>query len=447
MRLLLLFFFSFGICFTQSDKKTYFTKKIDKNLPPIIDGDISDEAWKEVDWQTDFIELQPEENTQPSNQTKFKLLFDDNAIYVFVKSLINPDEIVNRLTRRDQLDGDAIYIAFDSNNDKINSFVFGLSSAGTQRDVFASNNGDNEDESWNAVWYSKTKVDSDGWNAEVKIPFSQLRFKNQDIQIWGFNIMRVDFKVNEQSLWDRVPAGSAGWISESGEIKGISKITPKLNYEIKPFSLVEYNSYENETGNPFRDGSDLKTNFGIDGKINITSDLTLDFTINPDFGQVEADPSVINLDGFEIFFDEKRPFFVEGKNIFDFNFGGQNDNLFFSRRIGKSPSRYPSLNQNEYSSQPANTTILGAIKISGKTNNGWSIGLLESVTSDEFAKISDGQNTRKELVEPQTNYLVARVQKDYNNSNSYIGGIVTNTRRFNLDENLDFLPGKLVLNT
>ena len=334
MRLLFLFFFSFGICFTQSDKKTYFTKKIDKNLPPTIDGDISDEAWEEVDWQTDFIELQPEENTQPSNQTKFKLLFDDNSIYVFVKSLINPDEIVNRLTRRDQLDGDAIYIAFDSNNDKINSFVFGLSSAGTQRDVFASNNGDNEDESWNAVWYSKTKVDSDGWNAEVKIPFSQLRFKNQDIQIWGFNIMRVDFKVNEQSLWDRVPAGSAGWISESGEIKGISKITSKLNYEIKPFSLVEYNSYENETGNPFRDGSDLKTNFGIDGKINITSDLTLDFTINPDFGQVEADPSVINLDGFEIFFDEKRPFFVEGKNIFDFSFLGQNDNLFFSRRIG-----------------------------------------------------------------------------------------------------------------
>ena len=153
MRLLLLFFFSFGICFTQSDKKIYFTKKIDKNLSPIIDGDISDEAWKEVDWQTDFIELQPDENTQPSNQTKFKLLFDDNSIYVFVKSLINPDEIINRLTRRDQLDGDAIYIAFDSNNDKINSFVFGLSSAGTQRDVFASNNGDNEDESWNFFFF------------------------------------------------------------------------------------------------------------------------------------------------------------------------------------------------------------------------------------------------------------------------------------------------------
>ena len=154
--------------------------------------------------------------------------------------------------------------------------------------------------------------------------------------------------------------------------------------------------------------------------------MTLDFTINPDFGQVEADPSVINLDGFEIFFDEKRPFFVEGKNIFDFNFGGQNDNLFFSRRIGKSPSGYPSLNTNEYSNQPLNTTILGAVKISGKTNNGWSIGLLESMTSDEFAKISDGQNTREELVEPQTNYIVARIQKDYNDSNSYVGGILTN---------------------
>ena len=439
MRLLIVFFFSFSICFTQTDKKIYFTKKIDKSLSPVIDGDISDDIWNDVIWQTDFIELQPDENTQPTNQTKFKLLYDDNFVYVFVQSLINPAEIVNRLTRRDELDGDAIYIGIDSNNDKINAFMFGLSSAGTQKDVFASNNGENEDESWNAIWYSKTKVDDEGWNAELKIPFSQLRFKNQDNQTWGFNIMRIDFKNNEQSLWDRVPAGSAGWISESGEIEGISKITNRLNYEIKPFSLVEYNSYETETGNPFRDGSDLKTNFGLDGKINVTSDLTLDFTINPDFGQVEADPSIITLDGFEIFFDEKRPFFVEGKNIFDFGFWGQNNNLFFSRRIGKSPSSYPSLNPNEYSNQPANTTILGAVKISGKTNNGWSIGLLESVTSDEFAKISDGQNSRKELVEPQTNYLVARVQKDYNNNNSYIGGIVTNTRRFNLNGNLDFL--------
>lgn len=439
MRLLLLFFFSFGICFTQSDKKTYFTKKIEDSLSPVIDGEISDQVWNQVEWSSDFIQFQPEENTQPSNQTKYKLLYDNNAVYIFVKSINNPNEIVNRLSRRDKLEGDAIMIGIDSNNDKISSFMFCLSSAGTQVDMFASGNGDKEDESWNAVWYSKTKIDEDGWNAELKIPFSQLRFSNDDNQTWGFNIMRIDFKKNETSLWDRVPVGSAGWISESGEIKGISKITPKLNYEIKPFSLVEYNSYENETGNPFRDGSDLKTNFGIDGKINITSDLTLDFTINPDFGQVEADPSVINLDGFEIFFDEKRPFFVEGKNIFDFNFGGQNDNLFFSRRIGKSPSGYPSLNNNEYSNQPLNTTILGAVKISGKTNNGWSIGLLESMTSDEFAKISDGQNTREELVEPQTNYIVARIQKDYNDSNSYVGGILTNTRRFNLDENLDFL--------
>ena len=312
VRLLLLFFFLSSLSFAQSDKKKYLTKKIDDYLSPVIDGEISDEAWNQVEWQTDFIELAPDENTQPTNQTKFKLLFDNNAVYIFVKSLVNPADLVIRSTRRDEIDGDAIYIGIDSNNDKINAFMFGLSSSGIQLDVFASENGNNEDVSWNAVWYSKTKVDDDGWNAEVKIPFSQLRFKNQDNQTWGFNIMRIDFKNNEQSIWDST-SGTAGWVSESGEIEGISKITPKLNYEIKPFSFTEYNSYQDEIGNPFRDGSDLKTNFGIDGKINITSDLTLDFTINPDFGQVEADPSVISLDGFEIFLTKKDHFLLRVK--------------------------------------------------------------------------------------------------------------------------------------
>ncbi|MBT8288121.1 MAG: hydrolase, partial [Bacteroidia bacterium] len=219
-----------------------------------------------------------------------------------------------------------------------------------------------------------------------------------------------------------------------------------------PYTVAQLDTYESQPGNPFRDGSDTKITGGLDAKIGITNDLTVDLTVNPDFGQVDADPGAIALDGFEIFFQERRPFFVENKNVFDFRIGGGADNLFFSRRIGRTPQGFTTADasKGEYADLPNNTTILGAAKFSGKTKNGWAIGLLESVTSKEFAEIrlderEDVLNSlpeqgepREELVEPFTNYLVTRVQKDFNDRNSYIGGIFTATNR-NIEDNLDYL--------
>ena len=193
--------------------------------------------------------------------------------------------------------------------------------------------------------------------------------------------------------------------------------------------MTKLDSYEPEVGNPYADGRDFNLNAGLDAKIGITNDLTLDVTINPDFGQVEADPAAINLDGFEIFNRDQRPFFVENNNIFDYRFAGNRNNLFFSRRIGRSPQVYPDTPSGAFTNQPKNTTILGAAKFSGKTKNGWSIGVLESMTSKEFTEISTNGTTSESLAEPFTNYFVARVQKDFNEKNTFLGGMFTATNR------------------
>lgn len=221
----------------------------------------------------------------------------------------------------------------------------------------------------------------------MKIPLSQLRFGKSKEQIWGLNIVRNIFRKNERSLWQRIPNAQSGFISEAGELHGLIDLKSQKQLEIQPFTVLQYDSYPKEGSNPFRDGSDFKANFGLDAKIGITNDLTLDLTINPDFGQVEADPGAIALDGFQIFFREQRPFFVENKNIFDFQFANGRDNLFYSRRIGRSPHGEATLTTGEYADTPVNTTILGAAKFSGKTKDGWSIGILESLTSNEYATV------------------------------------------------------------
>ncbi|MCB0475007.1 MAG: carbohydrate binding family 9 domain-containing protein [Flavobacteriaceae bacterium] len=412
-------------------KKSYTTHAIGTERPPVIDGVLDDDAWNIVEWGNDFVEWRPNENTVPTEQTKFKIIYDSKNLYVAIKAYDkHPDSIIRRLSRRDGFVGDRTTIIFDSYHDKRTGFSFTITAAGVKGDEFVSQNGDNWDESWNPIWYTATTVDSEGWNAELKIPLSQLKFGKSDEQIWGLQLMRNYFRTQEHSVWQRIPIDAPGLISEFGELRGLLNIEPQKQLEIQPFSVTQLETYPAEAGNPFRDGSDFKLNGGLDAKIGITNDLTLDLTVNPDFGQVEADPGAITLDAFEIFFEEQRPFFVENKNIFNYdidNFSA--DNLFYSRRIGRNPQIDPEVTDNEYVKKPLNTTILGAAKFSGKTRNGWSVGMLESLTSREFAKIdSDGQR-RKELVEPLTNYFVGRLQKDFNHRNSYIGGIFTATNR------------------
>ncbi len=430
-------------------KKIYVTQAIGGEEPPAVDGELNDLAWNLVDWTGDYIELEPDENTPPSYQTKFKIVYDSKFLYIGVRCYdAEPEQIVRRLSRRDGFDGDWVEFNIDSYHDKRTAFSFTVTAAGVKGDEFISNNGSNWDGSWNPIWYTKTRVDDEGWTAELKIPLSQLKFSGADDQVWGLQSTRRFFRAEERSLWQRKPIDQPGWVSEFGELHGLKKLEPQKQLEIQPYTVTSAETYEAEEGNPFRDGNESDLTVGLDAKIGITNDLTLDLTVNPDFGQVEADPSAIALDGFQIFFREQRPFFVENKNIFDFNISRSRagntfgfDNVFYSRRIGRSPQGSADSGDDEFVDQPDNTPIIGAAKFSGETQDGWALGVLESVTSKRYATIVNGDTDeeRREVVEPLTNYVVARVQKDFNERNSYIGAIATSTNRDNLTEQLDFL--------
>jgi len=451
--LLIIVFFTQCLTAQEEEKKSekvlkriYTTKALGQETAPVIDGLMDDPSWLIVEWTGDYIENQPDENTPPSEQTQFKIVYDKKNLYIGVRAFDSqPDSIVRRLSRRDGFAGDWVEFNIDSYHDLRTAFSFTVTAAGVKGDEFISNNGNNWDSSWNPIWYAKSNIDDKGWTAEIKIPLSQLRFGKSKEQIWGLQSTRRFFRKEERSVWQRKPQDAPGWVSEFGELHGLIDLEPQRQLEIQPFTVLKYDKFPKEEGNPFRDGTDFKLNGGLDAKIGITNDLTLDLTMNPDFGQVEADPAAIALDGFEIFFREQRPFFVENNNIFNYRISQSNagntfgsDNLFFSRRIGRSPQGYPETEDGEFVDQPANTTILGAAKFSGKTKNGWSIGVLESVTAKEYAEIDNNGERREELVEPLTNYFVGRLQKDFNDQKTFVGGIFTATNR-DLPSHLEFL--------
>ncbi|WP_298502217.1 DUF5916 domain-containing protein [uncultured Maribacter sp.] len=423
------------------DKLEYVTSPIKAGNNIVVDGILEDKEWSNALWSKGFTVFEPDNGAAPNQDTKFKITYDDKYLYIGVRCFDSiPNLIEKRLARRDNFSGDWIEINIDSYNDKRTAFSFNVSAAGVKGDEFVSQNGDNWDASWNPIWYTAANIDKEGWTAEMKIPFSQLKFGKQKEQIWGLQMHRRLFREEERSIWQPISRDAPGWISEFGTLRGLMNIQPQRQLEVQPFTVLQQDTYPKEEGNPFRDGADFKLNGGLDAKIGLTNDLTLDLTVNPDFGQVEADPGAIALDGFQIFFQEQRPFFVENKNIFDFRFAGGNDNIFYSRRIGRSPQRSVGNHDDvAYVDQPTNSTILGAAKFSGKTKNGWSVGLLESVTGNMYAEVEDINGGRRdELVEPLTNYLVGRVQKDFNKRNSYIGGIFTATNR-KLPSEMEFL--------
>lgn len=449
----LLFLGSFSLLFAQQSTgmnedpyaKTYTTQRTDK--APRINGLFDDEAWQNANWVGDFTQYDPENEAPPSQRTEFAIIYDDVNIYVAIKAYDSePEKIESRLTRRDEWQGDIAGIHFDSYYDKRTAFAFMVSAAGVKNDGFISNDNDDDfDDTWDPIWLVKTQIHAEGWNAEMLIPLSQLRFNDMEKQIWGLQVGRNIFRKDEWSIWKHIPRDAAGWVSRYGEMDGLENIKPMKQVEIAPFIVGSTELYEEEEGNPFADGTDLKANAGVDGKIGITNDLILDFTINPDFGQVEADPSQVNLSAFEVFFRERRPFFIEGNNITHFQLTPgdspwSRDNLFYSRRIGRRPHGDPELADEEYMKYPDNTRILGAFKLTGKTQKGWSIGIIESITNREKAIIDNNGDRRKEVVEPLSNYFVARVQKDINKGNTLIGGMITSTYRDIQNEDLLFLP-------
>ena len=433
-----------NISFSQTTQKRVYNVVLPTEEFPVIDGKLNEVIWEKANWQNNFIQHKPSEGKPASQKTEFAILFDAHNIYIGAKCYdSNPDSIVKRITRRDDLDGDAFIVQIDSYFDKRSAFAFGVSVTGVKQDLFISNDG-NEDKSWDAVWFAKTSTDKNGWYAEIRIPLTQLRFEGGENPTWGIQVGRVVFRNDEVTIWQPASRKTNGWVSQYGEMKGMTNLKSRKILEILPYIVARLDTYEKDPANPFlKSGSSSVFNVGIDGKVGLTNNLTMDFTLNPDFGQVEADPSEVNLSSFESFFVEKRPFFVEGKNIFSFQLAlgdGSlgNENLFYSRRIGRRPHYYPDVNDNEYENVPEFTRILGAAKISGKTKNGWSIGVLESLTSNEYASIK-GTSDRKEIVEPLTNFTVSRAQKDFNNGNTIVGAMFTTVHRNIADDNLNFL--------
>jgi hypothetical protein len=441
---MLMFSFALQAQDKQQKVKTYVAERVEGKAP-VIDGKLNDKAWSEVNWAGDFRQFDPYNGKEPSQKTDFKILYDDNNLYVAIRCYdTEPEKIVQRMTRRDNIDGDWAGVSIDSYFDKRTAFGFLVSAAGVKLDGKFSEDNGNIDNTWNPVWYVKTSKDSQGWVAEMRIPLSQLRFAKKPDMTWGLEVVRYIFRKQEEDFWQPIPKDSPGFESRYGLLTGLKNLKPKKEVFLTPYVMSKLVTAPSIAGDPFATGRSGDFSAGLDGTIAVTNDLTLNFTINPDFGEVDADPSEVNLTAFETYFRELRPFFVEGSSIFNFPLIAGNDNsdenLFYSRRIGRPPQYYPDLADSEYMKPPGVTKILGAFKLSGKTRNGWSIGAMEALTGKVTASLDSLGKRSKVAVEPATNYFNARLQKDFKNGNTILGGMVTATNRFIQDSNLFFLP-------
>jgi hypothetical protein len=411
---------------------------------PRIDGRLDDPAWQSAPTFSNFMQQDPNEGEPASEQTEFRVVYTDNAIYIGVRAHDSQaDQIAARLTRRDEdSPSDWIVVAIDSYHDRRTAFAFFVNPAGVKRDSYIFNDG-NDDDSWDAVWDVGTSVDPEGWTAEFKIPFSQLRFSKADEHEFGFQVVRTINRLNEEQHWRLMPKEEAGLTSKFGDLVGISGITPPRRVEVMPYVSATGGWEPGEDGNPFATGSNRSGRVGADLKIGVTSNLTLSATINPDFGQVEADAAVVNLSAFETFFPEKRPFFNEGLDIFRFPIllgdgDDANEQLFYTRRVGRAPQGDAD-SRGGYAESIDQTTILGAAKLSGKTSNGWTVGFLTALAAEEEADVVDvNGDPFVDTVEPRTMYFVGRVGRDFREGLTQVSLFGTAVDR-SLPDQLDWL--------
>ncbi len=444
-----------------------------------IDGVLDEPFWQYAPRSGGFVQAQPDEGEPATESTFVRVVYDDDALYIGMEMYDSePDKIVNRLTRRDRwLEADIVHIMIDSHHDHLTACCFSVYSSGTQRDVYYYND-TWTDESWDAVWESGTQITDWGWTAEVRIPFHCLRFSTKkngdggsslvalgadnpgadagltvgnptaaglgsdpaqlnaqgspgrtssfartsvnsvhDGYVWGIYFSRNVCRKNELGRWNYIPLSAGGFVSKFGHLVGVRNIRPPKRLEILPYGVSYAEAEPESPGNP--DGRDYTHNAGFDVKYGLTSNITLNATINPDFGQVEADQTILNLSTFETWYPEKRPFFIEGNTIFNTYY-----TLFYSRRIGRPPSIWPD-DVDYYTNRPSATTILGAAKITGRTDGGMTIGVLEAATEREEATYRDEYGALKTaVIEPEANYLVTRVKQDIMR-NSSVGLMAT----------------------
>lgn len=415
---------------TARKKRIYTTIRI--TVPPVIDGKLTDSCWRQGEWQSNYDQFSPVYKGKATYKTELKLLYNDKNIFVAIRAYDNMTEISRRLSRRDNFAGDIVGVHLDSYFDHRTAFEFDLTAAGQKLDVWVSNDG--WDVNWNAVWNGKVAYEDSAWTAEFEIPLSQLRYGSASEQVWGLDSWRYVDRMHEENQWNLVANDGTGLVYTFGELHGLKGLKKARRIELAPYLSGRLTTNKKVAGNPYARGSEFMGQAGLDAKIGITNNFTLDATINPDFGQVEADPSVMNLSAFETYFEEKRPFFVEGKNIFDYTF--DKDQLFYTRRIGHAPSYTPGFDTVRV---PEYTTIGGAFKLSGKTARGLSLGIIESVALREMADIHNNNTDTRQVAEPLTNYFIGRFQKDYDKGNTIIGGILTHTHRVIRNDYLDFL--------
>jgi hypothetical protein len=406
--------------------------------PPVIDGHFDDAAWEQGEWSGDYTQQMPVEGAKPSQATELKILYDDRNVYVAIRAYDDPAQVHRYPGRRDDFGGyavDIVGICFDSYNDKRTGFEFDLTAGGGKIDLVLGNGETEWDTTWDAVWDGKVAHDEKGWTAEFRIPLNQLRFGPHEDQVWGLHAWRWIARNAEEDQWQLIPRQNTGRMHQLGELHGVSGLARARHIEVMPHVLGRAASGPSVLNG----GADGSGAMGVDAKLGLSSSFTLDATVNPDFGQVEADPSVVNLTAYETFYEEKRPFFLEGRKIFDFQ-TEDTDQVFYSRRIGEAPSHRPPLASGETLRSPASTTILSAVKVTGKTSGGLSVGVLQSLTQKETARITSPAFSRSSIVEPSGSYAVARIHKDWDKGNTSLGGMLTQTHRFISDASLASLP-------
>ncbi len=424
----------------QSDSVRKTLRAATRSGPIHIDGRLGEPDWALAEVAMGFVQREPEPNEPESQRTEVRVLVDDGALYVGARLFdTEPSKIAAQLGRRDPDDlySDAFHVAIDSYFDRRTAFRFSVTPAGVQADALHFNDND-DDDNWDAVYESAATIDSTGWTAELRIPLSQLRYgrvRPGEMRRWGIQFAREIARLGEESLWSPAPPTERGIVSRFGNLVGIDSLGVPRWLELLPYVSSKVTRLPSAEANALVDATRTAARAGLDLRYGLPRGLTLTATINPDFGQVEVDPAVVNLSAFETFFSERRPFFLEGSEIF--RFGGTvtyNDigppQPFYSRRIGRAPRGAVEADDAVFVDEPSQTNILGALKLSGKTPDGWSLGFLGAATDRMHARyMTDAGVVATAPVEPRANYGVARVSRDLRGGNTVIGLALTGAQR------------------
>ena len=390
-----------------------------------VDGRLDEPLWEQAPALDDFVQKEPVEGAPPTERMEIRFVYDSSALYVGARMSKAPGSAIQApMGRRDRVEqAENIQVALDTFHDRRTAYVFGVTASGVRIDRYHPE--DNEatfDEGFDPVWQARTNITEQGWTAELWIPFSQLRFTSAADQLWGLNVRRFVPTLDEDDYWVPIPRTATAWASRFGELAGIRSLPSNRRLELLPYVAgASTISADANPANPFDSAGNLASRVGADIKMGVGPNLTLDATINPDFGQVEADPAEVNLSGVETFFDEKRPFFTEGAGLLNLAPVG---NFFYSRRIGAPPLASAS---GDFVDTPSASTILGAAKLTGRTASGLSIGALAAVTQAEHAQVFSQATalTTKSPVSPGTSYAVARVQQEFGRNKSTFSGMAT----------------------